>query len=146
MVNLLNDKKIIFFIGPSSSGKDTFFARTLSIYDVLPIILLTTRPIRPGEKDGREYYFISQEQMDLLDSKRELVERRDYNTIHGIWSYATGKSAIDLEHFHYLTPNTWVGYQKFLHVYPKENLFPIYFELDKGMRLQMVHKLGIFPK
>ncbi len=38
-------KKIIFFIGPSSSGKDTFFARTLSIYDVLPIILLTTRPI-----------------------------------------------------------------------------------------------------
>lgn len=75
--------------------------------------------------------------MNLMDRNHELVERRDYNTIHGIWSYATGKSSIDLAKYNYLTPNTWVGYQRFLDFYPKESLVPIYFELDKGMRLQI---------
>lgn len=131
-----NHNKILFFIGPSSSGKDTFFAKTLSMYDVLPIIPLTTRPIRPGEMHGKEYYFTTQEEMNLLDANNELIERRDYNTIHGIWSYATGKSAIDLDNFNYLTPNTWDGYQKFLNIYPRECLVPLYFQLDKDARIQ----------
>lgn len=128
--------KIAFYIGPSNSGKDTFFAKTLSLYDVLSIVLLTTRPSRPGEVNGREYYFITNEKMNFLDSNGELIERRDYNTVHGIWTYATGKNSIQLEKYNYLTPNTWIGYQKFLDFYPKECLVPIYFELDKGIRLQ----------
>lgn len=129
-------RKIVFFIGPSSSGKDTFFAKTLSLYEVCSIVLLTTRPPRPGEVDGREYYFITNEKMDFLDINNELIERRDYNTMNGKWSYATSKGAIDLENYNYLTPNTWVAYQKFLEVYSKECLIPIYFQLDKGIRLQ----------
>lgn len=129
-------RRIVFYIGPSSSGKDTIFAKTLSLYDVLSIVLLTTRPPRPGEIDGNEYYFITDEKMNLMDSNHELIERRDYYTVHGIWSYATSKSSIDLEKYNYLTPHTWVGYQKFLDFYPRDSLVPIYFELDKGIRLQ----------
>ncbi len=133
---LNNEHKIAFYIGPSSSGKDTLFAESLSLYEVLPIIPLTTRPPRVGEVNGREYYFISDEKMDSLDANHELIERRDYNTIKGLWSYATGKSSIDLEHYNYLTPNTWIAYKNFLEVYSKECLVPIYFQLDKGIRLQ----------
>lgn len=128
--------KIVFFIGPSSSGKDTFFSRCLEKYQVNPIILLTSRPMREGEKDGREYHFINQEKMDLLDAKNKLIERRDYQTKYGVWSYATGMNQIDLNEYSYLTPNTWEGYCKFLKIYSKESLIPIYFELDEGVRLQ----------
>lgn len=72
--------KIVFFIGPSGSGKDTFFYQTLKNYQIKPIILLTTRPKRDGEKEGREYYFINQERMDLLEKRNQLIERRNYNT------------------------------------------------------------------
>ncbi len=128
--------KIAMFIGPSSSGKDTFFKKTLSLYEVLAIVHLTTRPPRPGEINGREYYFITQEKMNFLDINEYLIERRDYTTIHGVWSYATSKATIDLEHFNYITPNTWVAYKQFLEIYPKECLVPIYFQLDAGIRLQ----------
>lgn len=130
------NNKIIFFIGPSSSGKDTFFAKTLPIYQLNPIILLTTRPMRPGELEGREYYFVSQAQMRLMTINNDLIERRDYNTRNGIWSYATAKNAIDLEHYNYLIPNTWTAFEQFLKFYPEESLVPIYFELDDGERLQ----------
>lgn len=53
---MFKKKKIAFYIGPSSSGKDTIFRKTLSLYECLPIVLLTTRPPRPGEINGNEYY------------------------------------------------------------------------------------------
>ena len=133
-MNQLN--KIAFFIGPSGSGKDTFFYKSLNIYDVEPIVLLTTRPMRDGEKDGREYHFVTPKKMDLLEQKNLLIERRNYNTQHGIWSYATGMQQIDLSRYNYLTPNTWEGYSKFLKHYSKESLIPIYFQLDDGIRLE----------
>lgn len=130
------DYKIIFFIGPSSSGKDTFFRYVLNTYPIKPIILSTTRPMRPGEVEGKEYYFISQEQMNELEKNNLLIERRDFNTVHGIWSYATTKNQIDLSRSNYVTPNTWKAYELYLQTYQKEQLFPIYFELDEGVRFE----------
>lgn len=130
------NKKIVFFIGKSGSGKDTFLMKSLEIYQVEPIVLLTTRPMREGEVNGREYHFISDEKMNLLQKKDLLIERRDYNTVHGIWSYATGMEAINLYDYNYLTANTWQGYSQFLKYYSKESLAPIYFELDDGVRLE----------
>ena len=128
--------KIIFFIEPSGSGKDTFFYRVREIYDIQPITLLTTRPMRDGEQNGREYIFITPEKMEFLDQTNQLIERRDYDTQYGIWTYATGKQQIDLNNYNYLTPNTWVGYSKFLKYYSKEFLIPIYFQLNNGIRLE----------
>lgn len=130
------ENKIVFFIGPSSSGKDTFFAKSKQIYQVQPITLLTTRPMRDGEKNGEQYFFISMEEMNNLDANHLLIERRDYEAFNGIWSYATRSKEIDLTKFNHITLNTWNAYSKFLKFYPKENLVPIYFDLDKGTRLQ----------
>ncbi len=129
-------KKMILFIGPSSSGKDTFLAKALKIYDIEPIVLLTTRPPRIGEQNGCEYYFITQEEMNDLEKKQLLIERRDYNTIQGICSYATSAEKINLEKYNYLTPNTWVGYQKILNYFEPKLIVPVYFELEAGVRLE----------
>ena len=126
---------IIMFIGPSSSGKDTFFKETKEKYNLDNIILHTTRPIRNNEIDGENYYFVTKEKLDEMDKNNLLIERRDYNTIHGIWSYATSKLAID-NNKDYITLNTWDGYKKFIEYFGKDYIKPFYFELDDGIRLE----------
>ena len=50
---------IFYLMGKSASGKDTIYQKLLE-HDTLGlahIVLYTTRPIREGEAEGREYYF-----------------------------------------------------------------------------------------
>lgn len=126
---------IIMFIGPSSSGKDTFFKETAQKYNLKNIILHTTRPIRNNEINGYTYYFVSKDELDQMDKNNLLIERRDYNTIHGIWSYATSKETIK-DNINYITLNTWDGYKKFIDYFGKDYIKPFYFELDDGIRLE----------
>jgi guanylate kinase len=50
--------KLITITGPSGAGKDTL-ARMLSRVTNTPVLCsFTTRPIREGEKNGREHYFV----------------------------------------------------------------------------------------
>ena len=50
-------KQIIFCTGQSGSGKSTFIKKFLSSKDFYNLKSATTRPMREGEADGREYYF-----------------------------------------------------------------------------------------
>ena len=126
---------IYFLIGPSSSGKDYFFKYIKDKYNLNSIILHTTRPIRTGEVDGVTYHFLTTNDFDQLDQNHEFVERRDYDTKYGIWSYATHKDSIDKSK-DYITINTWEGYKKFLDYLGKEQLFPIYFNVEPVIRLE----------
>ena len=126
---------ILMFIGPSSSGKDTFLKPTLEKFSLKPIVLSTTRPMRKGEVDGKSYHFISMEEMNALDKQQKLVERRNYNTVNGLWSYATNAENIRLSE-NYLVANTWEGYQKYLEFYGKENVVPIYFQVEDKVRYE----------
>lgn len=54
--------KLIVFSAPSGTGKSTIAKRILSEIPNLGFsISATTRAMRPGEVDGREYYFLSKE-------------------------------------------------------------------------------------
>lgn len=128
--------KLFVFIGPSSSGKDTIFKIIKDDYpEIKEIVLYTTRPIRENEIDGVNYHFITQEEMNKLDKNGELVERRDYNTNYGIWTYATRKKDIDLLNNNYMTINTLEGYNKFKRCY-SSNVVPIFIKVDDEIRLQ----------
>lgn len=49
---------IITIIGRSGAGKDEV-VKLLSYFTSIPVLCsYTTRPMRPGEKDGREHYFV----------------------------------------------------------------------------------------
>ncbi len=130
---------IMFYIGPSSSGKDTYYNYTIKKYDINSIILYTTRPIREGEIDGVTYHYISKEKMDFMDKNGMLIERRDYDTKYGVWSYATSICNID-NLKNYLTLNTWDGYSSFIKKLDNKELFPVYFELDPKVRLERALK------
>lgn len=84
-------RNIFYIMGRSSSGKDSIYKQLLADnkLEFNQVILYTTRPMRQGEKDGREYYFVSDEEFEELRKKNKFIEIREYNTVRGIWKYAT---------------------------------------------------------
>ena len=53
------------------------------------IVPYTTRPIRAGEAEGVEYHFIDEQRLLKLEKEGKVIEQRAYDTIYGIWRYAT---------------------------------------------------------
>ena len=92
--------KIFYIMGKSSSGKDTIFKRLTQELNYKTIILYTTRPIRDGENNGTEYYFVDELALADLEKKGRVIEVRAYNTKCGIWKYFTADDGqIDLENY-----------------------------------------------
>ena len=59
-------KKILCVLGETARGKDTFAKILEKDYGLRSVVSYTTRPIRPGEIDGREHYFITKEKADNM--------------------------------------------------------------------------------
>ena len=56
---------LIALVGPSGSGKSTLAARVVAEHaDFHLSVSYTTRAPRPGERDGREYHFVTREVFD----------------------------------------------------------------------------------
>ena len=79
--------KIFYIIGKSSTGKDTILAELLKdeALGLLEATQYTTRPMRAGEVEGREYHFITDEQADRFKADGKIIEMRAYNTVYGVW-------------------------------------------------------------
>jgi guanylate kinase len=61
--------------GPSGVGKSTVLARIREAYPQLwSSVSVTTRRPRPGEVDGREYFFVDDQEFDRLIAAGELLE------------------------------------------------------------------------
>jgi guanylate kinase len=130
--------KIYCVMGKSASGKDSIYEQLLQSSD-LPlrrIIPYTTRPIRPGETEGREYHFCDEAKVQELEQAGRIVELRAYDTVYGIWKYFTvDDGGIDLEHHSYLYIVTLEGYVKMQNYFGRERVVPIYIEVEDGERL-----------
>ena len=130
--------KIYCVMGKSSSGKDSIYQqimqqRKLPLERIIPY---TTRPIREGEGDGREYHFCSEETVQQLENAGAIVELRVYHTVYGIWKYFTvDDGQIDLENHSYLYIVTLEGYLKIQKYFGKDRVVPIYIEVEDGQRL-----------
>lgn len=70
--------KIYYLMGKSASGKDHIYEHLIqeTALDLKPFVLYTTRPIRSGEQDGREYFFVDE------NGFRNCGGRKDYRGAH----------------------------------------------------------------
>ena len=129
--------KIYYMMGKSSSGKDTLYKEILNrMPELQTLTLYTTRPRREGERDGVEYYFISDEAMEAYGNKGKIIELRTYHTVYGDWKYATiDDGQIHPDHEDYLMIGTLESYRKMRDYYGAECLIPIYIEVEDGERL-----------
>ena len=67
--------KIYCVMGKSSSGKDTVYKKLKEQYEEFrSIVPYTTRPIREGEKDGVEYYFVSEDRFCEMKESKKVIE------------------------------------------------------------------------
>ena len=77
--------------GPSGAGKGTLVKRVLQrIPDAWVSVSATTRKPRPGEVDGKDYYFLDQPRFDELVSQNGFLE---WACVHGN-SYGTLRSRV----------------------------------------------------
>ncbi len=131
--------KIFCIMGKSASGKDTIYKNLLDrkIPELKKIVLYTTRPIRAGETEGREYYFVDDRTYQELYRQGKVIESRSYDTVHGVWTYFTAADEqIDLETGDYLVIGTLESYRKMKEYFGAGRIVPIYVELEDGLRLQ----------
>lgn len=135
--------KIYCICGKSSTGKDTIYKRILEdkSLDLKTIVTYTTRPIREGEVNGREYYFIDENEADRLEALGKVIEMRAYNTVHGVWKYLTADNGnINLANENYLIIGTLESFVKIRDYFGREKIVPIYIEVDDGVRLERALK------
>ena len=81
--------KLFVIMGKSSTGKDTVYKELLKSGSLKPIVMYTTRPMREGETDGKEYFFTTDKDVEAYQAENKIIEMRSYNTIQGLWRYYT---------------------------------------------------------
>ncbi|MCP1102466.1 guanylate kinase [Aequitasia blattaphilus] len=129
--------KLFYIMGKSATGKDSLYKHIKEeIPSLKTVVPYTTRPIREGEKDGEEYYFVTEEDFKKFKEEGRMIEQRAYHTVHGVWRYATvDDGQIDLNKGNYLMIGTLESYQKMKEYYGEKNILPLYIEVEDGERL-----------
>ena len=70
---------MIVISGFSGAGKGTLMKRLLSDYDEFALsVSMTSRGMREGEAEGREYFFVSREEFEAAIKAGKLLEHAEY--------------------------------------------------------------------
>ena len=87
--------KIIALCGKAGSGKDTVLRHIVSTAPERfnEIISCTTRPMREGEVEGVNYFFLTDEEFQRMESRGEMLETTEFNG----WRYGTGLFTLEKE-------------------------------------------------
>ena len=89
----LKKGKLILITAPSGAGKTTIVRHLLKKYDELDFsVSATTRDQRPGEVDGKDYYFLSHKSFHEKVDQNEFVE---WEEVYANQFYGTLKSEVE---------------------------------------------------
>ncbi len=130
--------KIFCVMGKSATGKDTVYKRLLERFEgrFKNVVMYTTRPIRAGEQNGVEYFFVTIPEKEKMLEDGKVLEIRLYNTCYGPWWYFTADDGqIDLSTGDYMMITTLGGYENIRYCFGAENVVPIYTDIDNYTRL-----------
>lgn len=83
---------IIAFCGLSGTGKSTIAREISKLLNIPFVITYTTRPIRPGEKNGVDYHFINSCTWSTMNLCNNIVAPQEFNVVNGqVWKYGINK-------------------------------------------------------
>ena len=125
-------KKIFALLGYMSVGKDTILKQVLKdMDDVKPIISTTTRPMRKGETEGIEYYFI--DDVEFFRRGTDFVEQRIYHTKvkeNGVekdatWRYGIERAELEKDDYLIVIVDS-VGYKELKNYVGNGKIVPIF--------------------
>ena len=137
---------VTLFIGKSGSGKDTMLNKMVA-EGVTPIISYTTRPMREGEVQDKDYHFVSLNDFNKLVDEDKLSEYRGYNTlVNGepdTWYYGTPRLSLEKD---YVGVVTISGVEAFIKLYGAENINVVYMQVSDKTRERRAMLRGSFDK
>lgn len=88
-----NNGKLIIFSAPSGSGKTTIVHRLLTRFPQLHFsVSATSRAMRPGEKDGKDYHFLS---VDTFKEYRDQDKFLEWEEVYPNQFYGTLMSEVE---------------------------------------------------
>ena len=86
---------IIIFSGPSGVGKSTIINNLSNDFNFYFSTSHTTRPQRESEIEGKDYYFISEDEFNSMITNDEFLEYERY----GSYYYGTSKKELERDDF-----------------------------------------------
>lgn len=87
--------RVVVLAGPTAVGKGTVSRYIREHYPEVHIsVSATTRKPRPGEVEGRDYYFVDDAEFDRMVESGEMLE---YATVHNSYRYGTPAAPIRRE-------------------------------------------------
>lgn len=132
--------KIFYVMGKSSSGKDTIYKSILdrmqSKKNIKTLTIYTTRPMRAGESQGKEYHFVNESTWNELNKAGKIIESRIYKRVQDEVKYFTvDDENINLHDINYIGIGTLESYEQMCNYYGAEIMTPIYIQVEDGQRL-----------
>ena len=138
---------ITVLCGKSASGKDTLFKELIE-RGFEPIISTTSRPMREGETEGKEYNFVTREEFEKRLAEGRFLEHRSYDTlVNGnpdTWYYGMEKREYDRGK-DYLVILDLEGAKAFKEAY-KDDVFVVGIEAPDTRRKEWAESRGSFDE
>jgi len=133
--------KTIVLCGFSGSGKDTILQELKKEIDYNCLVSCTSRPKRESEVQGREYYFLSDEEIRAKIFNDEMIEYRIYNSSKGEWVYGLTKDELKEKNIVVMDLR---GLEAFKELYP--NTVGIFIDVDTETRKERAKNRGSFDE
>lgn len=124
-------RAILYLImGKSSSGKNTLKEELIKL-GVTPLHECTTRPARPGEKDGKDYFFLSEKEFQ----EEPVIGKIHFETKYGNWHFGVMKENVE-ENKVYCLVICPKQYEEVVTYYvDKADIIPIWIDTDEEQRI-----------
>ena len=130
---------MVILMGKSGAGKTTVLNELVKL-GFKKAVTCTTRPVRPGERDGVDYHFLTAEKFEEMESAGMFAE-----TAHtGKHAYGSLKeSYMDAATVIILTPD---GAENTVRRVGRKNMLAVYLYADKKLLIKRLKERGDDPK
>jgi guanylate kinase len=123
--------KRIILVAKAAAGKD-FLREKFIAQGFKPSISMTTRPPRPGEIHGKDYYFLDEKTAKTMIDSGDFYEYVYFNE----WGYGTTKEQFNEDDIFIMTP-TGLSHVK---AKDRKNSFVIYLDIPLNIRRERLEK------
>lgn len=102
---------MVVILGKTATGKDSILNNLIADHGFERIIVYTTRPMRNGEIQHKNYHFISEEDFKQKIDSGFFAEWKVYTTTEGVWYYGSAIEDYEMANAKTVVILTPAGYQ-----------------------------------